>query len=110
MLDVTTIPMEQFPLRWRLTDPKYRVLATAHLRVASSVLRSVLRAQQPREVGSQATTSSCLAKCSSGGAGGSVMPNWCVIVLTVVSHAAGCSGQGEWWISPRDSRPAGEAA
>ena len=31
MLDVTTIPMEQFPLRWRLTDPKYRVLPPAHL-------------------------------------------------------------------------------
>jgi hypothetical protein len=26
MLDVTTIPMEQFPLRWRLTDPHYNAL------------------------------------------------------------------------------------
>ena len=31
VLDVTTIPMEQFPLRWRLTDPKYRVLPSADL-------------------------------------------------------------------------------
>ena len=31
MLDVTTIAMEQFPLRWRLTDPNYRVLPAAHL-------------------------------------------------------------------------------
>jgi hypothetical protein len=31
VLDVTTIPMDQFPLRWRLTDPKYRVLPAAHL-------------------------------------------------------------------------------
>jgi hypothetical protein len=31
VLEVTTIPMEQFPLRWRLTDPQYRVLRPAHL-------------------------------------------------------------------------------
>jgi hypothetical protein len=31
VLEVTTIPMEQFPLRWRLTDPKYRVLPPAHV-------------------------------------------------------------------------------
>ena len=31
MLDITTIPMEEFPLGWRLTDSKYRVLPSAHL-------------------------------------------------------------------------------
>jgi hypothetical protein len=29
--DLTTIPMQQFSLRWLLTDPKYRVLPPAHL-------------------------------------------------------------------------------
>ena len=31
MFDVTTIPMKQFSLQWRLTDPKYRVLPQVHL-------------------------------------------------------------------------------
>lgn len=31
MLDVTTIPMKQFSLRWRLTDPKFCVLPPHHL-------------------------------------------------------------------------------
>jgi len=31
VLDVTPIPMEQSSLRWRLTDPKYRVAPPAHL-------------------------------------------------------------------------------
>ena len=31
MLDPTTIPMHEFPLRWRFTDPKYRLLPVAHL-------------------------------------------------------------------------------
>jgi hypothetical protein len=31
MIEVTTIPMERFSLRWRLTDPKYRVLPPLHL-------------------------------------------------------------------------------
>ena len=31
VIDVTTIPMEQFSLRWRFTDPDYRILPAAHL-------------------------------------------------------------------------------
>lgn len=31
MLDVTPIPMEQFALKWRFTDPRYRVLPPEHL-------------------------------------------------------------------------------
>lgn len=31
MLDVATIPMEEFPLRWRFTDPRYDVLPPDHL-------------------------------------------------------------------------------
>ncbi|MBY0263137.1 MAG: hypothetical protein K2Q20_12385 [Phycisphaerales bacterium] len=31
MLELNTIPMEQFALRWRLTDPKYRVVPAIHL-------------------------------------------------------------------------------
>lgn len=31
MLDVTPIPMEQFALKWRFTDPRYRVLPALHL-------------------------------------------------------------------------------
>ena len=31
MLDVTPIPMEQFALKWRFTDPRYRVLPPVHL-------------------------------------------------------------------------------
>jgi len=31
MLDITPIPMEQFELRWRFTDPRYRVLPAVHL-------------------------------------------------------------------------------
>jgi hypothetical protein len=31
MFALTTISMQQFSLRWRLTDPKYRILPQAHL-------------------------------------------------------------------------------
>jgi hypothetical protein len=31
VIDLTTIPMEQFSLRWRFTDPNYRVLPSADL-------------------------------------------------------------------------------
>lgn len=31
MLDFTPIPMEQFALKWRFTDPRYRVLPPIHL-------------------------------------------------------------------------------
>ena len=31
MLNVTTIPMTEFALRWRFTDPKYRLLPATHL-------------------------------------------------------------------------------
>ena len=31
MLDVTHIPMEQFTLKWRFTDPHYRVLPAVHI-------------------------------------------------------------------------------
>ena len=31
VLDVTPIPMEQFALKWRFTDPRYRALPPAHL-------------------------------------------------------------------------------
>jgi hypothetical protein len=31
MLDVTPIPMQQFALKWRFTNPRYRVLPAVHL-------------------------------------------------------------------------------
>ena len=31
VLDVTPIPMEQFALKWRFTDPRYRALPPVHL-------------------------------------------------------------------------------
>ena len=31
MLEVTAIPMEQFALKWRFTDPQYRILPSVHL-------------------------------------------------------------------------------
>ena len=31
MLDLTPIPMEHFALKWRFTDPRYRVLPPVHL-------------------------------------------------------------------------------
>src|SRR5258708_4441163 len=31
VLDVTPIPMEQFSLKWRFTDPRYRILPPVHL-------------------------------------------------------------------------------
>jgi hypothetical protein len=31
MIDVTPVPMEQFALKWRFTDPRYRVLPAVHL-------------------------------------------------------------------------------
>jgi hypothetical protein len=31
VLDITPIPMEQFALKWRFTDPRYRALPPVHL-------------------------------------------------------------------------------
>ena len=31
MLDLTTVTMDEFPLRWRFTDPKHRLLPSADL-------------------------------------------------------------------------------